>query len=436
MNALHTLLMRPQVASTARRVSPSLSAQRTALLLAAALPLLLLLLVAMPWQQTALGTGRVIAFAPEDRQQSIEAPLTGRIERWLVQEGEVVEAGQPLVEILDVDPLRMERLKLGQQAANDQMQSVEDQIRSYEAKMLAEMSSRDLAVAEAQAKVRGLEQKRVGDLAEAEIETLNAARLETLSLEGIASQRDAEVARMKRDQAKAALLARDREIEAQRQALEKVRADAEAKIASAQADLEAARAKLTESTQKLVDAETRVARQQAQLVRAPRDGVVLRLHGGPGGSLAKEGDVLVTLVPEANAHAVELWVDGNDLPLLRAGQEVRLLFEGWPAVQLPGWPGASEGTFAGRLLFIDATDDGKGRFRAVVLPDEDSSDWPDPSRLRQGVRAKGFVLLGRVRLGYELWRRMNGFPPLPTIEKGDTTLPASQKKPRIPGELK
>lgn len=112
------------------------------------------------------------------------------------------------------------------------------------------------------------------------------------------------------------------------------------------------------------------------------------------------------------------------------------MFEGWPAIQLPGFPGASAGTYAGRLAFVDATDDGAGKFRVVVVPDPREPAWPDPVRLRQGVRAKGWVLLGRVSLGYELWRRMNGFPPLPSIEKDSAPLPAVSKKPRVPGELK
>ncbi|MFN3431068.1 MAG: transporter, partial [Candidatus Sericytochromatia bacterium] len=40
-----------------------------------------------PWQQTASGKGRVIAYAPLDRQQALEAPLDGRVTRWHVQEG-------------------------------------------------------------------------------------------------------------------------------------------------------------------------------------------------------------------------------------------------------------------------------------------------------------------------------------------------------------
>ena len=38
--------------------------------------------------------------------------------------------------------------------------------------------------------------------------------------------------------------------------------------------------------------------------------------------------------------------------------------------------------------------------------------WPDDRYLRQGVRANGWVLLKRVPLGYEIWRQLNGFPPV------------------------
>ena len=44
------------------------------------------------------------------------------------------------------------------------------------------------------------------------------------------------------------------------------------------------------------------------------------------------------------------------------------------------------------------------RFRILVVPDEDDEPWPEPMFLRQGVRAKGFVLLDRVSIGYfSLW---------------------------------
>jgi len=63
------------------------------------------------------------------------------------------------------------------------------------------------------------------------------------------------------------------------------------------------------------------------------------------------------------------------------------------------------------VALVDPHDDGLGNFRAVVVPDRAQEPWPEPRFLRQGVRAKGWVLIERVTLGFELWRRFNGFPP-------------------------
>jgi hypothetical protein len=156
--------------------------------------------------------------------------------------------------------------------------------------------------------------------------------------------------------------------------------------------------------------EVRRSRQAAQTVVSPRDGVVFRLIAFETGGLVKMGDPLVLLVPETHDLAVEVWVSGNDAPLVRAGRTVRVLFEGFPAIQFSGWPDAAIGTFGGRVAFVETTDDGQGRFRVVVVPDKER-DWPDTAILRQGMRANAWVLLDVVTLGYELWRQFNGFPP-------------------------
>ena len=73
------------------------------------------------------------------------------------------------------------------------------------------------------------------------------------------------------------------------------------------------------------------------------------------------------------------------------------------------------GTFGGKVNRVFPTDDGFGNFRVVVTPDNhfDREDgWPDNRYLRQGVRANGWVLLKQVPLGYEIWRQLNGFPPV------------------------
>ena len=156
--------------------------------------------------------------------------------------------------------------------------------------------------------------------------------------------------------------------------------------------------------------ETQLARQASQSVVAPRNGIVQRIFAPQGGVIVKAGQTLALIVPETANRAVEITVSGNDAPLLSVGRRVRLQFEGWPAVQFAGWPSVAVGTFGGVIQVIDPGADERGRVRIIVFPEE-GEQWPDAKYLRQGVRVIGWILLDTVRLGWELWRQFNGFPP-------------------------
>jgi hypothetical protein len=192
-----------------------------------------------------------------------------------------------------------------------------------------------------------------------------------------------------------------------------------------------ARSNLRKSEQNLFSIEreiqeidNRIERFKARLVVAPCDGTVFRVEAnvGQGGQYVKEGDELCTIVPDTNDRVVELLLDGLDAPLVRGFAErtgslpqVRLQFEGWPAVQFSGFPELAIGTFGGKVRQIDAAASGNtGKFRVLIEPDamRPGEMWPDPEFLRQGNQAIGWVFLNRVPLGYEIWRRLNGFPPV------------------------
>jgi adhesin transport system membrane fusion protein len=131
--------------------------------------------------------------------------------------------------------------------------------------------------------------------------------------------------------------------------------------------------------------------------------------------MVKAGQQLALIVPQTANRAVELTVSGNDAPLLAVGRRVRLQFEGWPAVQFSGWPSVAVGTFGGTIGVIDPGAGADGTVRIIVFP-EQGEEWPDAHYLRQGVRVVGWVLLDSVKLGWELWRQFNGFPP--TLKNG------------------
>lgn len=78
-----------------------------------------------PWQQTSKGFGRIVAYSPTDRIQTIDAPLEGRIGTWFVQEGSIVHEGDPIVEIIDNDPEIMLRLKSEKNALDSRLEAAE-----------------------------------------------------------------------------------------------------------------------------------------------------------------------------------------------------------------------------------------------------------------------------------------------------------------------
>jgi len=175
-----------------------------------------------------------------------------------------------------------------------------------------------------------------------------------------------------------------------------------------------------EAAASLAKVEVKFSRQQRQLVTAKRDGTILSvLHGG-GSVFVKSGDQLAVFVPEHLRPAAEIFVDGNDLPLIQPGRQVRLQFEGWPAVQFSGWPSVAVGTFPGVVFSVDPSVNKQGKFRVLIAPsEEEGASWPDNIYLRQGTRVVGWVLLDTVKLGYELWRLFNGFPP--TVDSSYTS---------------
>lgn len=157
--------------------------------------------------------------------------------------------------------------------------------------------------------------------------------------------------------------------------------------------------------------EVQLARQGTQTITAPFDGFVMHITAGGIATQVKEGDILATFVPDNVKRAVELYVSGLDAPLIRPGRHVRLTFEGWPAVQFSGWPSVAVGTFGGEVVSVDASVSSNGKFR-VLVSETEGEPWPSAHFLRMGAQAKGWILLNEVPLGYELWRKMNNFPPV------------------------
>lgn len=384
------------------------------------------ILAFVPWQQVVMGGGRVVAYSPTDREQDLHAPVSGRIVRWHVVEGSRVKAGDPIADMADIDPDYLRRIEERLQADKDRIEAAEERLVVYEAQAEAYEEARKMKVQAMRLKVKMASQKtkvavQKADVATAALETsrLNLKRTEQLQEKGIASTRQLELAQLEVAKAEAEARLTQAEVaeaESNRLAAEAsvMQADAEggAKVATARAQVQKASAEKAYARGDVAKLEVERSRQLAQVIVAPVDGTVVSIDGNVGGGVVKEGQHLAKIVPDTKSRAVEVFVDGNDAPLIAPGRKVRLQFEGWPALQFLGWPSVAVGTFGGVVTFIDpAAMDAQGRVRVLIQADNDDEPWPDAQFLRQQVRAKSWILLDRVTLGWELWRRINGFPP-------------------------
>lgn len=159
----------------------------------------------------------------------------------------------------------------------------------------------------------------------------------------------------------------------------------------------------------LVKLESGKSKQQSQLIKATRNGFIVNTVASSSTNIVKVGDQLATFIPDDIVPAAEVYISGNDIPLVRDGQKVRLVFDGWPSVQFSGWPSVAIGTFAGIVKVVDFASSNNGMFRVMIVEDPTEPDWPQDKFLRYGSRTEAYIQLGEVKLGYEIWRQINGF---------------------------
>ncbi len=411
--------------------------------------LLLLALALVPWPQAAPANGVVTVMDPRGRDQTLDAPIDGFVAVWSVVEGDTVKAGDPLVALRDNDAARLDRLQAQRDTLLARIEAAHAKQAASQQKVIAAEHARDAAIAAAKADLaaaaREVEAARASlraAEAKASVAGIQGDRARILAEQGLTSDQDAETKGLSADTARADLAAARAKVvaaEAKRDAaaakVDAVGRKGDGDIAEAEGQRLEAVAKVADLDASLLALDGTIAAQAAQDLKAPFDGRVVRLFGGAVGEQVKKGDPLVRLVPDHDERVVELQIDGLNASLVQPGQEVRIQFEGWPALQFAGWPQVAPGTFGGRIRLVDPVADVTGKVRLIAEPDPASGEgqaWPPPERLPQGLRATAWVILGEVPLGYEVWRRLNDFPPTVAApkDKGTPTLPIDASKAR------
>jgi membrane fusion protein, adhesin transport system len=411
----------------------------------------------VPWQQTVNCRGTIVAYAPVERMQEITARVSGQVRRWHVVEGSRVKMNDPLVDIEDNDPELAERLEAQRDFLTERISAARQELTELSAAASAQVAARDAAIKAAEANrdaaamgIQVAEQAMANATFARDFELNRFEMFDDLftnpQFGGLESKLSRDEARMRADRAVTDTDKADAEIARARAALLTqesllVQADAAglSAIAVARSNLRKAEQNLFGIEREIQEIDNRIERFKARRVVAPCDGVVFRVAANviQGGQFIKEGDELCTIVPDTNDRVAELFLDGVDAPIVLAYADrhggmphVRLQFEGWPAVQFSGWPELAIGTFGGRIRQVDAASGLAGQCRVLVEPDAvmRGDTWPDAEFLRQGNQVIGWVFLNRVPLGFEIWRRLNGFPPvLAPAPKKDSPKPPKIK---------
>ena len=399
----------------------------------AGLLLLAFLSLFLPWQQNVTGDGSVTALRPQDRPQLVPSLIAGRIEQWFVAEGQYVTRGTPLARISEVkeqflDPDLVDRL--GEQVSGKQaaLAGKQAKVASLDSLVAALERARDLGLAKADNKVRLYEAALHAAVVDSQVEAARFERRERLFTDGLSTRTEYEANQLRFQQAVAKLVEKRQELQNARLEVGSVAAEYGEKLAKSRADRDATRAEIGESRAEVAKLRNEYTSMQIRngmyRIDAPQDGYVVKALKEGVGETVKENDPLVTIVPARPQQAVELYVKAMDVPLLRRGRQVRLIFDGWPALQFSGWPSVSVGTFGGIVSVIDAVDSRAGKFRVLVTPDPADDPWPEQLRMGSGVH--GWALLDTVPVWFEIWRQLNGFPP--TID------PLAAEKPAVMGD--
>jgi multidrug resistance efflux pump len=371
----------------------------------------------LPWQQFVGGTGKVIAFDPLDRRINVEAPVSGNVRKLHVVEGQPVKKGAVIAEIEDNDPNLLVNLRAQNDALMVRKAAASQRVDDFESQIRQQEQAKGQAIDAAAQRV-------AAEKITAEIAVLNLNRIADLQKSGLVSTREFEVARQLQESS-------DANWKAAEANLKRTANDFDSTISGTRAQKGTAQAEVAAAERDIKSLDIQISQNMRQVVESPRDGIVLSVQATDGTYL-RPGSLICVIIPETDSRFVEMFLDGNDMPLItprttnaqgivEPGSDVRIQFEGWPAIQFIGWPSVAVGTFGAEVVFIDPTDDGKGKFRVVVAPKPDrftrngqtkEERWPSNRFLRQGVRANGWVLLNRVPLWMEIWRQINGFPPV------------------------
>lgn len=401
-----------------------------------------LIFLFLPWTQNIRSSGFVTTLKPNQRFQSIHTIIPGRIEKWYVQEGDDVKKGDTIIFISETkdeyfDPELLSRIQMQVEAKQASVNSYQEKIKALNNQITAITEIAKLKLSQTKNKIEQAKLKLVSDSIDYvvaqqnyEIASNQYNRMLQLQEEGLKSLTDLESKRNSLQKANASKVLYESKFLSAKNELLNLNLELSSIKASYRDELSKIESNKFSAESNMYEAEAMVVKLKNQLtnysvrskmnyITAPQDGYITQTLQSGIGETVKEGQEVATIMPKLYDFAIEMFVKPIDIPLVKIGQEVMTQFDGWPAIVFSGWPNTSFGTYSGKVYAIDNYINQDGYYRVLVAPDSSVGSWPEA--LRVGSATSSILLLNEVPIWYEMWRKINGFPPDYYIKKSTIT---------------
>lgn len=394
--------------------------------------LFLIILLFLPWQQTVKGQGTLIAFQPNERAAPITATIDGTIETFFVEENQAVARGDKLFTMVDLDRHFAKRIKTSLLQIDTQVTNLDQELillrsnlADANASMRIGMRLFEQRLLQTQSTLESLRLKQTALRKRFDVERLNFERIKSLYASKIESKRafdraDATYAAAKADKEKIVIqiTIETRNLSIIAQEKSKFMNESRIRLNTLQNTILNVQSRTNALERERQKLRSEAARFERSEVVADKNGRVIRIVQTDKDRFIKRGEPVMQFAPAVSQRALLIKVTDFNMPLIHAGLKVRIMFYGWPALQISGWPRIRFGTFGGIIKKVDPIAHEPGFFYAYVFEDP-AEPWPTEQTLRLGTQATVWVALETVTVWYQIWRLMNAFPPKMVIPVQD-----------------
>jgi multidrug efflux pump subunit AcrA (membrane-fusion protein) len=386
----------------------------------------------LPWTQNIKVKGNVSSLYQSQRPQQLNSPIPGRIIKWNVKNGDYVKKGDTLLQLSEIkddylDPLLVQRTQEQVEAKKGVRDYYEAKVGTARNQLEALNASRDLKLNQVKIKIIQLNNKLAGEQAELEaaknelqLSEDQYARQKKMYDEGLVSLTQFQQRSISYQNSIAKKTANENKVAQTQQEIlntqieqNSVTQDYNEKLSKIEGERFQSMGQIEGSDGEIAKLQNQVAnyiaRQGLYFIIASQDGQIVQLNKAGIGEVLKDGENIGTIVPTNVDYAVEIYIKPVDLPLVKEGQRVMSIFDGFPAIVFSGWPDSSYGTFAGKVVAVESNISANGMFKALIVEDKNEKPWPP--KIKMGTGVQGIAILNNVPIWYELWRNINGFPP-------------------------